>query len=734
MSPMTRREFIAASASSLVVASIPQALAQTANRASAKPWYATMRRCGQINYNEIDPLTIDPNAWMDYWASLKIDAVLLNGGGIEAMYPTEVPFHHRSAFLGSRDLFGEMAAAARQRNIRVVARMDPTYVFEEALNAHPEWIQRDPDGTPRVRPECPWLIKTCMFTTYFTEQMPAIYREINQRYNPDGFFTNAWPSAGALDVCFCPTCQKIYRDQTGGAPPAAADARSYAYRRYYDIYMERVAQIWKLWDSVAKENNPGSVYVGNLGGGIRTVKDLKKISEVAAWFNADNQGRAGDHPIWGEAQQGRVARAVMGGGAVTNVLGAYSNSSTLWRHSAKPDAENTLWTAQCAASGMVPWYHWLGGSPLDNRWRKPGRDFFQWLAANEPHFRNRRSLADVAVLYPQSTISFYHSEGKEERQLNGAPIDSADYLEGLYYSLLESRTLFDLVHQGNLSLETLKPYRALLIPNAALLRDSECEVIRRYVNSGGSLLATFETSRYNEWGETRGDFALADLFGVHVAGDVAGPAVNSYMRMDRSHPILESFKDTQILPAPEFRVPVSYLGSEATHLSLVPPYPTFPPEMVYPRIPNTEEPTAVFRELPSSRVVYFPGDIERTAWRSGNPDLSQLISNSVRWLLGDRPPVTSVEGDGLVELFAWETEPGLALHILNYTNPNATRPFIRKFYPIGPLHVTFQLPAERSITSARALRSGTSLPFRQSAGVVQFDVPIVRDYELIALT
>jgi hypothetical protein len=731
---MTRREFIAASASTLVIAAIPEALAQSANHANPKPWYATMRRCGQINYNEIDPLTIDVNAWMDYWTSLKIDAVLLNGGGIEAMYPTEVPFHHRSPFLGARDLFGEMAAAARKRNIRVVARMDPGYVFEEGLNAHPEWIQRDPDGTPRVRTECPWLNKTCMFTSYFTEQMPAIYREMNARYKPDGFFTNGWPSTATLDVCFCSTCQKIYKEQTGGPPTPFADVRSSAYRRYYEIYMDRVAQVWKLWDDTAKENNSDSVYVGNLGGSIRTIKDLKKISEVAAWFNADNQGRAGDRPIWGAAQQGRVASSVMGDRTVTNVIGAYSNSSTLWRHSAKPDAETTLWTAQCAASGMVPWYHWLGGSPLDNRWRKPGRDFFQWLAANETHFRNRRSLADVAVLYPQSTISFYHAEGKEERQLNGAPVDSADYLEGLYYSLLEGRILFDLVHQGNLSVETLKPYRALLIPNAAFLRDSECEAIRSYVNSGGNLFATFETSRYNEWGEPRGDFALSDLFGVHVAGDVAGPAINSYMRIDRAHPILESITDTQILPAPEFRVPVSPLSLDATNLTLVPPYPTFPPEMVYPRVPNTDESTAVFRQMPSSRVVYFPGDIERTAWRSGSPDLSQLICNSVRWLLGDRPPIASVEGDGLVELFAWETDPGLALHILNYTNPNATRPFIRKFYPIGPLHVTFQLPAGKSVSAARALRSGATLALRQSAGAVQFDVPSVRDYEVIALT
>jgi len=734
MTPMTRREFIAASASSLVVASIPHSLAQAANPTDAKPWYATMRRCGQINYNEIDPLTIDPNAWMDYWASLKIDAVLINGGGIEAMYPTEVPFHHRSPYLGSRDLFGEMAAAARKRNIRVVARMDPFYVFEEALNAHPEWIQRDADGTPRVRLECPWLTRTCMFTDYYTEHMPAIYREMNARYKPDGFFTNAWPSTGTLEVCFCPTCQKMYKEQTGGVPPALPDAQSPAYRKFYEIYMERTAQIWSLWDSVAKETNPESVYVGNLGGGIRTVKDLKKISEFAAWFNADNQGRFGDRPIWGAAQQGRVARSVMGDRTVTNVIGAYTTSSPLWRHAAKPAPELTLWMAQCAASGMVPWFHWLGGSPLDNRWRKTGRDFYQWLAANEPHFRNRRSLADVAVLYPQSTISFYRAEGKEERHLNGAPIDSADYLEGLYYSLLDGRIPFDFVHQGNLSAETLKPYRALLIPNAALLRDAECEAIRSYVHSGGNLLATFETSRYNEWGEIRGDFGLADLFDVHAAGDVEGPAINTYMHIHRAHPILESFQDTQILPAPEFRVPVSYLGADETYLSLVPPYPTFPPEMVYPRVANTEEPTAVFRQLASSRVVYFPGDVERTAWRSGIPDLSQLITNSVRWLLGDRAPAVSVEGDGLMELFAWETEPGLALHIVNYTNPNATRPFIHKFYPIGPLHVTLQVPAGKTPTTARALRSGATLALRQSAGAVQFDVPSVRDYEVIALT
>src|SRR6266567_2443209 len=128
---MDRREFLALAAA----AGATGATAQAGPRlqvAAAPPWYATMRRCGQLNFNERDPLTLDVAAWIDYWASLRVNALLVNGGGIMAFYPTEVPYHHRSAFLGTRDLFGEMAAAARTRGIRVVARMDCNYSWEEA--------------------------------------------------------------------------------------------------------------------------------------------------------------------------------------------------------------------------------------------------------------------------------------------------------------------------------------------------------------------------------------------------------------------------------------------------------------------------------------------------------------------------------------------------------------------------------------------------------------------------
>ncbi len=728
LTALTRREFLAVSAASVIVASAGELTAQE------KPWYGTMRRCGQINFNERDPLTMDADAWMDYWASLKVNAVLLNGGGIVAFYPTQVHYHHRSEFLGSRDLFGDMVAAAKKRNLRVVARMDCNLAYEEALKAHPEWFERNRDGSPRKHNESPWLYRTCMFSTYFSEQMPAIYREINLRYPVDGFFTNGWPSTGPLELCYCETCQKIYREKVGGIPPEQTDATSALYRKYYDVYMDRVLKIWKQWDTVAKEKKPDSIYVGNLGGGIRTVKSVKTLSEVASWFNADHQGRSGDTPIWDCAQQGRVAQSVMKGRTITDVTGAYSNGRVTWRHVAKAPAETTLWLAQTTASGMVPWFHWLGGSPEDNRWREVGGSFYNWLVSNEPHFRNRRSIANLAVLYPQSTIAFYKSGNGPGNWRGAERVQTTDYLEGLYYALLEGRFFFDFVHQEDLTPDTLRKYRALVVPNAAYLRDEECDQIRRYAAAGGSVLATFETSRYNEWGDPREDFALHDLFGASVAGDVIGPSGNSYMRIEERHPVLTGFEGTTLLPGPENRVPVRELESTQLVLTVVPYYPAFPPEMVYPRTPRTHEPAAVFTQKGTSRVAYFPGDIDRTFWRSGNTDLSQLIQNSVRWVLGDTRPPVSLTGEGVVELFAWETEPGYALHILNYTNPNMTRGFVRRFYAIGPQEVEFDVADGKTITSVRALRAGRTLPFKHSDRTVRFEVPSVVDYEVVALT
>ncbi len=672
-----------------------------------KPWYETMRRCGQTNFNERDPEVLDIAWWIDYWSSLKLDAVLLNAGGIMAFYPTKIPYHQKSAYLGSHDLFGDFTKAAKQRGMRVVARLDCNYAYQDAFKAHPEWFERSDSGQPILHTESPWLYKTCMYSSYFTGQMTAIIREINSLYDVDGFFTNGWPSTGRPAVCHCGECRGF------------GDANS---KELYQHHLDRVLEIWKLWDSTAKQKKWDSLYVGNLGGGIRAVTDLHKIASVAGWFNADHQGRSGNTPIWDCAQQGRVAQSVMKGRTITNVTGSYSNGHPMWRHTSKSAQEATMWMAQTTASGMVPWYHWLGGAPEDHRWEKTGRDFFEWIANNQTHFVNRESVANIGVVFSERTNAFYKPP---------AGTDTTEFLQGLYYALLEGRFLFDFVHEDDLNPATLKKYAALLLPNVAALSDAQCAALRAYAESGGSMLATFETSRYNEWGARRNTPGLADLFGFEVTGDLQGPNGNSYYaRIEAAHPILKGFEATKVLPGAEYRLPVK--SSAPLVLSVVAPYPAFPPEMVYTKTPRTTEPAVLLRERGASRLAWFPGDVDRSLWRSDNGDLSLLLRNTVNWLLNEKRPVT-VTGDGMAELFAWRTEPGYAIHILNYTNPSMLRGWFRETYPIREQRVRMSLANSASVREVRALRSGKVLPHHASGDAVEFVVPEVRDYEIAAV-
>ena len=56
--------------------------------------------------------------------------------------------------------------------------------------------------------------------------------------------------------------------------------------------------------------------------------------------------------------------------------------------------------------------------------------------------------------------------------------------------------------------------------------------IREFVTRGGGIVATHETSLYDEWGVRRRDFGLADLFGASFDGGIDARMQNSYLRLE----------------------------------------------------------------------------------------------------------------------------------------------------------------------------------------------------------
>jgi Hypothetical glycosyl hydrolase 6/Beta-galactosidase trimerisation domain len=701
---MNRREFVTIPAAAMAAGSMLAAEAEVG-------WQRKIRRLGQLNMTEHDPVALNVEEWADYWASLKVDAVLVSVTGILAFYQTKVPFHRKGKYLGSRDFFGECCAAAKKRGMHVIARMSPDLNWEDAVQAHPEWFQRNAEGQAVRHGEDPRLFRTCMFSTYMTDYMPAIMREINSLYDVDGLFTNAWPPLGAFPVCHCEQCRRLPQPGTIA---------------YWEKFNERTVYLWKLYDSIAKEKKPSNFYFANLGGGIRSTADLVQLGELCEWFQCDNQGRGGDAtPIWGCALQGRVCRAVQKGKMATNVTAGWSTGRPRWRNVYKSPQEQRMWFDETLASGMVPYHHIVGGETglgEDRRWLPEARKYFNWMARHDEHFINKASIANLGVLMGQRTNLFYNPP-------RGTAI--SQYMDGMYCALLEGRFLFDFVHEDKLAPEDLEKYTALLLPNIALLSDQQCGQLRDYVNAGGSLLATFETSLYTERNERRSDFGLADVFGIQRTGDTIGTNGNACMaRIEKQHPILAGFTDTNWIPGSENRVPLKPVDGAV--LTVVPGFVAYPPELAYPTQSRTNEPAVVLREKGKSRLAFFSGDVERTMWQSGHTDLARLLQNTIRWVAGGNAPVT-VEGEGVVETFAWETQAGFAVHILNYNNPAMHRGWIRKFYPVGPQKVRMQLPPGIRVTRVRLLQAETDIPFREEGGAVTFTIPRVVDYGVAAL-
>ena len=728
-----RRTFIeilgGAAAGTVVAGAEPAGAAGTAQasapvlapRPPAPAWCDRPMRWAQLVLVENDPGHVDVGFWLDYFRRVHSDGACLSAGGIVAYYPTEVPLHHRSAWLGASDPFGELVKGCRAMNMAVIARTDPHATRDDMARAHPDWIAADPDGRPRRHWANPELWITCALGPYNFEFMTAVHREIVTRYDVDGIFTNRWANQSE---CHCEHCRRNFRAFSGLDLPRTPDPADPARPAYVDWRRARLTELWNVWDADIRRARPGACFIPNGPPDLRTAGVMQAPIQFA-----DYQARRGLTAPWSNGRRAKEYHAVMDGRPVGGIFSVGVEEPHRWKDSVQSEAEIRLWVADGTANGMRPWFAKFAGVLRDRRWLPVVERIYDWHHKHERYLRNTQSLARVALLLSEQTAGLY-TPGPER------PV--GDHVAGMYHALVEARVPFDLVHEAFLTPERLDRYAAVVLANAAALSDAQCAALREYVARGGGLVATLESSRYDEAGRKRTDFGLADLFGVRDAGGIDGPMKNSYLTLEadphtgRRHEVLAGLDDAPRVINGVWRVRVTPAAAGPAPLTLVPSYPDLPMEDVFPRQERTDTRELYLTEPGRGRVAYFPWDVDRTFWEVLSPDHGALIANAVRWASRGVSPAT-VTGPGLVEVTAWRQSASMTVHLVNLTNPMCMKGPLRELLPIGEQHVRVTLPDDARATKVTLLTAGVSPRATQDGRTLTIHVPSILDHEVVAI-
>jgi hypothetical protein len=755
----TRRDFIKKAAAGPVAAvAVPHVFPSVTyppQGSETAPWHQRKLRWGQTNINEADPVRYDIDWWRQHWRRTKTQGLVINAGGIVAYYPSRFPLQHRARYLEDRDLYGELTRAAHEDGLVVLARMDSNRAHEEFYRAHRDWFAKDVDGRPYRADE---LYISCIDSPYYDEYLLEVLREIIAWEKPEGFTDNSWSGLGRDEICHCEYSRESFRRATGGDLPEKKDWDDPAYREWIKWSYKRRLEVWDLNNRTTKEaGGPDCLWLGMIGGDFvsqgRRFRDIKAICQRSEMVMLDDQSRGAGVGFLGNSEMGKRLHGALGWEKIIPESMATYQRSPTFRKSAATRPEARMWMYAGFAGGIQPWWHHVGAYQWDRRQFQTAIPVYEWYARNEGYLVNRRPVATVGVVYSQENADFYGRDNA--RELVALPY------YGIVQALVRARIPYIPVHADHIDRDG--PELSLLIlPGLGAMTDSQVAAVRGFVERGGGLMATGETSLYDEWGDRRADFALADVLGVGFTGgrhgslgaaetwgggdhtylrllpdlgkEVYGPASGGEPVVSRPrHPVLKGFEETDILPFGGLLLEVAPRDHAEVPVTFIPDFPAYPPETSWMREPRTDIPGLVLKDSAGGgRRAYFAADLDRRFFRDNLPDHGDLLENVVRWTAKEDIPL-QVEGRGLIDCHLYRQRNRLVLHLVNLTSAGTWRSPVHELISIGPLEISVRIPRDVHGRAVRFLVSGERKPVARKADWAGFEMNSLVDHEIAVI-
>jgi len=428
-------------------------------------------------------------------------------------WPTQSGVQH-AAFAG-RDPMRVIVDTLRNEGAGICAYYS-TIFNSWAANAHPEWRIEAAAASPMGPLPMARYGLCCPNNPGYRDFVRAQTREIARSYDVDVLFFDMmwWPA-----VCLCRHCEARSEKEIGAPIPKVLNWRAPVWCAFQDARERWIAEFAEeLRDLVHTERPETSVYHN-------FALAMSNWSRGVSFASARAHDFLGGDFYGGREEQLVISRlmANLSPGRPTEFMTTVARN--LVDHEQLQSAAN-LKMQVYGALGCGSAFLMIAALDPDGR-NNPAmlariRETFDETAPYEP-FIGGEAIEDIGVYFSDASKMNFADDGTD---LANLPCSAApDYphfraVRGACRKLAAAHLPFGVITEERL--DRLADYKVIVLPNLLRMRPCEIEAFRAYVAQGGRIYASRMTSLTLADGAHGDDFALADVFGCHLAGEDAG--------------------------------------------------------------------------------------------------------------------------------------------------------------------------------------------------------------------
>jgi hypothetical protein len=641
-----------------------------------------------------------------------------------------------TSFLDAHNLYGgkkvnfasleDYLNKAHNSSIKVVIYYNVHAILASYARQHRDWQQIQDDGKPI---EDVYIVDSSFcINSPWREEVFQTLRKLAS-YEIDGVFYDG--PIFFSRTCYCESCKKMFRERFLKDLPSKTELSSSRdnqdWKKIIEFQSDSIANFLKDSNKILKDINPQILFYMNgntLGPSWPTGRDNRKIIKETDILGAEGGFLYGEltEPIYKPGAMAKLLET-QAEGKPTVVFDAAKQGP--WAFSTLPRGEISILYSQTITHQANVWLAITDDPYLHSKEMDVIRKYNRFIKENPDPFFKTESMAKIALLWPQKAGNYYNGSSvpltdftKEMKAVKAG--NTGEEFYGFYDGLARGHFPFDVLDEESLN-NDLNKYDLIIFPNATCLKKEEAVKIRAFVNGGGNIISTFETSLYNENGKKLDNFELQDVFGIENSGDVFGPLNWDYLSPGNDqHFSLKEIRN-RYLNAPAYGLKLKAKAS-------VPVFFCDPLPGSYSGNPKASSfPFIVENVFGKGKSVYFAGTFGGSLYKFHFPEYYQILNNLVNEF--SKPFVRLENAPSSIEVSARKKGNSLFLYFINFTS-EMKRP-IQRIIPCTNIRIDILL--NEKVKSLKALRLEKNIKFTSKGNSVSFVLPVIEDYEVVAI-